>query len=91
MVVDPDTEMAAQHCTSDLVFAAPRWTLEHAAAAMVKGGFRHLVVVEGSEVTGLLSMRDIVRCWSGTTVRVSGRASDKERRPAGHNVAGASF
>ena len=86
---DPDTELAAQHCTSDLVFAAPGWTMEKAAAAMVRGSFRHLVVVEGSEVTGLLSMRDIVRCWSGTTVRAPGRAAD-ERHPAGHNVAGAS-
>ena len=31
---------------------------------MIRGGFRHLVVVDGSEVAGLLSMRDIVRCWS---------------------------
>jgi len=38
--------------------------MESAAAAMVRGGFRHLVVVEGYEVVGLLSMRDIVRCWS---------------------------
>ena len=61
---DPDTELVAQHCTSDLVFAAPTWTLEKAAAAMVRGGFRHLVVVDNTEVAGLLSMRDIVRCWS---------------------------
>jgi CBS domain-containing protein len=61
---DPDTEVVAQHCTSDLVFAAPAWTLEQAAAAMVRGGFRHLVVIDGSDVAGLLSMRDIVRCWS---------------------------
>ena len=33
---------------------------------MVRGGFRHLVVVEGQDVTGLLSMRDIVRCWTGS-------------------------
>jgi hypothetical protein len=31
---------------------------------MVRGGFRHLVVVEGHDVAGLLSMRDIVRCWT---------------------------
>jgi signal-transduction protein with cAMP-binding, CBS, and nucleotidyltransferase domain len=31
---------------------------------MVRGGFRHLVVVEGQDVAGLLSMRDIVRCWT---------------------------
>ena len=64
----PDVEVADGHCTQDLVFAARGWTLEHAAAAMVKGGFRHLVVVEGQYVVGLLSMRDIVRCWSATRV-----------------------
>lgn len=65
---DPDAEMASQHCTQDLVFAARNWTLEDAAAAMVRGGFRHLVVVEGPHVVGLLSMRDIVRCWTATTI-----------------------
>jgi CBS domain-containing protein len=61
---DPDTELAAAHRTTDVVFASPDWTLEQAAATMVRAGFRHLIVLEGSEVTGLLSMRDIVRCWS---------------------------
>ena len=63
---DPDAELAAQHRTEDLTFASPEWTLEEAAAAMVKGGFRHLVVVEDHDVAGLLSMRDIVRCWTPT-------------------------
>jgi signal-transduction protein with cAMP-binding, CBS, and nucleotidyltransferase domain len=31
---------------------------------MVRGGFRHLVVVDRGELTGVLSMRDIVRCWT---------------------------
>jgi CBS domain-containing protein len=78
----PDTEMAGEHCTQDLVFAAPDWTIEDAAGAMVRGGFRHLVVVEGQDIVGLLSMRDIVRCWSaalvppqgGTTTAASGLA-----------------
>jgi len=61
---DPDAELVAQHRTEHLVYASPEWTLEDAAAAMVRGGFRHLVVVEGSDVAGLLSMRDIVRCWT---------------------------
>jgi CBS domain-containing protein len=65
---DPDAELAGQHCTQDLVFAARHWTLEEAAAAMVRGGFRHLVVVEGPQVVGLLSMRDIVRCWTTAAV-----------------------
>ena len=68
---DPDTEMVADHRTSDIVFASPDWTLEQAASAMTKGNFRHLIVVEGQGVTGLLSMRDIVRCWSRAGVPVS--------------------
>ena len=39
-------------------------SLEEAAVAMVRGGFRHLVVTDGGEVAGLLSMRDVVRCWT---------------------------
>jgi CBS domain-containing protein len=66
---DPDAELVAQHRTEDLVYASPEWTLEEAAAAMVRGGFRHLVVIDGHDVAGLLSMRDIVRCW--TSVEVS--------------------
>ena len=61
---DPDTEKVADHLTSDLVFAAPEWSLEAAAAAMVRGGFRHLVVIDGGETAGVLSVRDIVRCWT---------------------------
>ena len=62
---DPDTEVVADHRTADVVFASPAWTLDQAATAMVGGNFRHLIVVDGAEVAGLLSMRDIVRCWSG--------------------------
>jgi CBS domain-containing protein len=60
---NPDAEVVADHRTEDVVFAAPGWTLEQAASAMVRGNFRHLVVIEDHEVIGLLSMRDIVRCW----------------------------
>ena len=61
---DPDREHVGDHLTSHIVFAAPDWSMEEAAVAMIKGGFRHLVVTEGGEVSGLLSMRDIVRCWT---------------------------
>jgi CBS domain-containing protein len=61
---DPDRELVADHLTSDLTFASPEWSLERAAATMVRGRFRHLVVVEGGELAGVLSMRDIVRCWT---------------------------
>jgi CBS domain-containing protein len=42
-----------------------------AGAAMVKSGFRHLVVIEGGEVAGLLSMRDIVRVWADAAAPVT--------------------
>ena len=65
-----DTELVADHRTDNLVVASPDWTLEQAAQAMVSGGFRHLLVVEGSDVTGLLSMRDIVRAWTPAAAQV---------------------
>jgi CBS domain-containing protein len=61
---DPDSELVSDHLSSNLTFAASDWSLERAAEAMVRGGFRHLVVVEGAETIGILSMRDIVRCWT---------------------------
>jgi CBS domain-containing protein len=61
---DPDSERVHDHLTDDLVYAAPSWTLEQAAEAMLRGGFRHLVVLDGGEVAGILSVRDIVRCWA---------------------------
>ncbi len=60
---DPDHETVSNHLSADLVFAAPDWSLERAAEAMVRGGFRHLVVVDGGNMVGILSMRDIVRVW----------------------------
>ncbi len=61
---DPDRELVAEHLTRDVVFAAPDWSLEEAAAAMVRGGFRHLIVVEDGATVGVLSVRDVVRCWT---------------------------
>jgi CBS domain-containing protein len=60
---DPVGECISGHLSADLVFAAPDWSLERAAEEMVRGGFRHLVVVDGGELAGIVSMRDIVRCW----------------------------
>jgi CBS domain-containing protein len=69
-----DDEKVADHLSANLTFAASEWSLERAAEAMVRGGFRHLVVMEGGEIVGILSMRDIVRCWTdvGATCDVPG-------------------
>jgi CBS domain-containing protein len=61
---DPDRESVAEHLTRDVVFAAPEWSLEDAATEMVRGRFRHLIVLEGGETVGILSVRDVVRCWT---------------------------
>ena len=75
---DPDQEQVADHLTKNLTFATPDWSLEQAAAAMVRGGFRHLIVVERGELLGILSMRDIVRCWTsdGATSEVPAGAAE---------------
>ena len=65
---DVDSERVSDHLTSDIVVAAPDWALEKAAATMVAGGFRHLVVCDGGDVVGMLSVRDIVRVSTPETV-----------------------
>ncbi|MEV7346237.1 CBS domain-containing protein [Streptomyces sp. NPDC093544] len=65
----PDTETAGGHTTTDVVFAAPAWTLEEAATAMSHGGFRHLIVLDGTGPVGIVSVRDIIRCWAPTRRR----------------------
>ncbi|WP_370423950.1 cyclic nucleotide-binding/CBS domain-containing protein [Streptomyces sp. QH1-20] len=61
---DPDRETAQGHTTTDVVFAAPEWTLEDAACAMAHGGFRHLIVLDGDGPVGIVSVRDIIRRWA---------------------------
>jgi len=56
--------LLGNECTSDVVFAAPSWTLEEAAEAMTNGGFRHLIVLDEHEPVGIVSVRDIIRCWA---------------------------
>ena len=46
---------------------------------LVRGGFRHIIVVDGADVVGILSMRDIVRCWTaeGATAELASGAGLK--------------
>lgn len=66
---DPDQERAQPHTTTEVVFAAPDWTLDDAATAMTHGSFRHLIVLDDQEPIGIVSVRDIVRCWAGAEER----------------------
>jgi signal-transduction protein with cAMP-binding, CBS, and nucleotidyltransferase domain len=70
---DPDSEKVADHMSDNVVSATPDWSLERAAKEMTNRGIRHIVVVDGGELVGILSMRDIVRVWTseGATVSVT--------------------
>jgi CBS domain-containing protein len=74
-----EDEKVGDHLSANLVFASPDWSLERAAEAMVRGKFRHLVVVDGSDMIGVLSIRDIVRCWvgEGATSDMPGHEAEK--------------
>ncbi len=61
---DIDEELVRDHLSTLLLYAVADWSLERAAEEMTRGGFRHVIVMDGSEVVGILSMRDIVRCWT---------------------------
>jgi CBS domain-containing protein len=60
---DSDQELVGDHLAGQLIYAYPDWSLEQAAEAMTRGGFRHVIVLDGGDAVGILSMRDIVRCW----------------------------
>ena len=59
--LDPGTAYVEDHMTGEVVTAAPDWPIAEAGAVMVKHGVRHVLVFEGSELVGILSMRDVVR------------------------------
>lgn len=74
---DLDSELVGNHMAQRLTYASADWPLEKAAEEMVRGRFRHVVVLDGSEVVGILSMRDIVRCW--TEARALRRSASRSR------------
>lgn len=59
--LDPEVERVEEHMTQAIVTAAPGWPIGQAAMVMVKHGVRHVLVFDGSELVGVLSMRDVVR------------------------------
>jgi signal-transduction protein with cAMP-binding, CBS, and nucleotidyltransferase domain len=61
---DPDSELVGSHHSGSVIAADPHWSLERAAMEMSRRHIRHLVVVEAGQLVGVLSMRDIMRCWT---------------------------
>jgi CBS domain-containing protein len=62
-----DTERVDGHMSHCAPHACADWPVEWAAALMVRRGLRHLVVLDGAQVVGILSMRDIVHSWMPPT------------------------
>ena len=57
---DLTTSPVSQWMTRDPVTASPDTTAEEAAQLMLRNGFRHLPVVEGRSLTGMVSIRDVL-------------------------------
>jgi CBS domain-containing protein len=71
---DIDEEVVSAHLASKVIYAYADWPLEKAAEQMTRGHFRHVIVLDdGGEAAGIISMRDIVRCWTtaGATCEVA--------------------
>jgi CBS domain-containing protein len=56
-----DDAVVGECMTTDPDTIAPDDTIEHAAVLMIHGGYRHLPVVDGDHVVGVLSIRDLVQ------------------------------
>ena len=56
-----DDTIVSDWMTRDPETMAPEDTTQHAAVLMIHGGFRHMPLVEGGEVVGMLSIRDLMR------------------------------
>jgi CBS domain-containing protein len=62
---DPATTLVDRHHVDEVTVASPDTTIVDAAHVMLRGGFRHLVVIDDRhEIAGVLSMRDVVRVWA---------------------------
>jgi CBS domain-containing protein len=58
--VDADADTVSDHMTHDVVTAGPDWDVVEAATVMAERRIRHLVVYEGGQLLGVLSVRDVL-------------------------------
>ena len=56
-----DDTLVSECMTRNPDTIAPEDTIDHAAVMMIHGGYRHLPVVDGDDVVGVLSIRDLVQ------------------------------
>lgn len=63
--VDPGSTPVSDWMTRDPVTAVPSQDTDEAAEAMIGQGFRHLPVVDGTELVGIVSLRDLLSARIG--------------------------
>jgi CBS domain-containing protein len=56
-----DTTLVSDWMTRDPETMEPDETTGQAAVLMIHGGFRHMPIVEGDDIVGMLSIRDLMR------------------------------
>jgi CBS domain-containing protein len=85
---DPRKRVVGDFLTKDVIAATCDWTLERAAGTMTKGHIRHLMVVDGHKVIGILSMTEIVAAWvqgaGGATAEPPGETGELPVLDAAH-------
>jgi CBS domain-containing protein len=57
---EAETVTVQEIMTADVVTVGPDWDLVEAAAEMARRRIRHLVVYEGGQLLGVLSVRDVL-------------------------------
>jgi len=90
--LDPATTPISLVMTRDVRFVSPGTTVEAAMALMQVNRFRHLLVMDGPHVLGLVSMGDMTnhlirhgegRFEAAVRGRIAGSAEDSARKGAG--------
>jgi len=71
----PDTPVS-ERMTRPAITAAPATSVPEAMAVMIEGRFRHLPVVDGGRVLGMVSMRDLMS-WTSLRLRLGPLEDDE--------------
>ena len=58
--IDPTGSKVSEWMTKDPITAEPDTDDQEATEMMLSGGFRHLPVVEGNRLVGIVSLRDVL-------------------------------
>lgn len=67
----------SEHMSRHAITAAPGTSVPEAMAIMIEGRFRHLPVVDGGRVLGIVSMRDLMS-WISLRLRLGPLEGDDE-------------